>query len=142
MYILLLTNKSNTQLYKMVIYDKPIKKATAKVNRMNPEHNKLIVKGDTKYLANIIEVIYKSMREPDFSFESDCIGIEIRPFIRSTHSYFNLTDDTMTKEKLLKEYYRLVKENKHNVFQYNLIKEPKGSKVFDAMLNYVENIKE
>ena len=114
-------NITKTQMYKIVMYNKPKKKAVAKVNRINPQHNRLTVNGDPVFKANVIEIIYKSMREPDFSFESDAMLVEIKPFIRSTHKYFNVDDTTMSKEKLITEYHKHILQKEHQVYQYNLI---------------------
>lgn len=38
------------------------------------------------------------------------------------------------------EYYKQLTKNKHQILQYNLISESKGSRFFNHILDYIENL--
>jgi hypothetical protein len=116
-----MVSKDNNQIYKLVLYNKEIKKATAKINRLNPELNNLTVKGHSDYKSDLIETIYKRKCEPSFKQNLDCLEIKMIDHVVSTHKYYKSIDNNINPQSLLSEYYNQTRKNQHNVYQYNLL---------------------
>lgn len=141
MKILILITKDKRQLLKLVQYNKLIKKAKNKVSHLNKESNRIkVIKGDINEKFNFIQSVYTKKKEFNFSGIEDCFEISTKPYINGNFSFFNMEKADIKIDYLETEYWKAVSENKHQVLQYNLISEVKGSKWFDTILDYVETL--
>ena len=140
MKILILITKDNRQLLKLVQYNKLIKSAKTKISKLNKGINKIsVIKGNTKEKFNLIQSVYKKKQEFNFS-KFELFEMEIKPYINGIFSFFNIEKADIKINYLETEYHKAITENKHQVLQYNILQEPKGSKFFNNILNYVENL--
>lgn len=141
MKILILITKDKRQLLKLVQYNKLKKKVKAKISRLNKEINTSeVIKGNINEKFNLIQSIYKKKQELFEGKFEDIFSLEIKPYINGTFSFFNMKKANIKINYLETEYHKAITENKYQVLEYNLILEPKGSKIFDHILNYVENL--
>lgn len=141
MKILILISKDKRQLLKLVQYNKLKKKANGKVSHLNKQSNNIkICKGNIKEKFNLVQSIYKKKQEFFEGKFEDLFSLEIKPYISGTFHFFNMEKTTIKTDYLETEYHKAITENKYQVLQYNLIQEPKGSKIFDHILNYVETL--
>jgi len=141
--ILIFISKDKRQLLKLVQYSKLIKSAKTKISFLNKELNSsMVIKGDTKEKFNFIQTKYSKQRKVNIdTLEEEFFGLIVKPYIHTEYSYFNMEKAFIKEDYLKIEYYKQIKENKHQVLQYNLLdKEPEGSKIFNQILNYVEKI--
>lgn len=138
MKILILITKDNRQLLKLVQYNKLKKSAKTKISRINKENNILEITGDINEKFDFIQTIYKKKQEFNFS-KSELFEMEIKPYINGIFSFFNMDKAEISSDYLETEYNSQITKNKNQVLEYNIKpKEPKGSKIFDEILNYVE----
>jgi len=119
--ILLIVSKSRKQLHKIVLYDNPKKKMRAKINNLRKDVNTVKCIGSNDRKFDLIESIYKFDVEPNLNLFQEGFGIELIPHVLSSTSCFDSKEVDVNIASLISEYLKIVGENKHNVYQFNLI---------------------